>query len=141
MAKIALPEPLVLANATIKIATDNYEAATSGVTFTPSVPTSTVAFKAIDGSAYSKTTQGASTWVCGIDFAQDWKTTGSLSNYLHDHEGEEVEAVFVPEAGTGMPSFTATITIQPGAIGGAADGVATASVSLPSTKPVKALTA
>jgi len=141
MTKVALAEPLVLANATIKVGTDNYEAATSGVTFTPTIPTSTVAFKGIDGSAYSKTTQGASTWVCTIDYAQDWKTPGSLSNYLHDNEGTEVEAVFVPEDGSGMPSFTATITVQPGAIGGAADAVATGSVSLPSTKPVKATTA
>ena len=137
MTKIALAEPLVLKNATLKVATDNYEAAVSEVSFVPTIPTSSVSFKGIDGSSYSKTTQQASTWVCNLTYAQYWTTVGSLSNYLHDNEGDDVTAEFVPEAGSGLPSFTATITVQPGAIGGPTDAVLTASVSLPSTKPVK----
>lgn len=141
MAKVALTEPLVLKNATLKIDTDNYEAAVAEVSFVPSIPTSTVQFKGIDGTAYSKTNQGASEWVCNITFAQDWKTSGSLSNYLLTNEGLTKTVEFVPAAGTAAPKFTADLTIQPGQIGGAADQVLTATVSLPSTKPVKGATA
>jgi hypothetical protein len=79
--------------------------------------------------------------VCNLEYAQDRATPESLSNYLLAHVGEEVAAVFVPEAGSGMPSFTATLTVVPGQIGGAVDQVAVSSVSLPSTKPVPGTTA
>lgn len=134
-------EPIVLKNCTIKIDVDNYEAATSAVTFVPSVSTSTVTFKGLTPSAsFSFPTTQPSEWVANIDYAQDWQTAESLANYLHDHEGDEVPCVFVPEAGSGMPSFAATLTIVPGQIGGSVDQVAVSSVSLPSTKPVKGTT-
>jgi len=133
--------PIVLKNATFKVGTDNYEAATSGVTFVPSTSTSTVTFKGLTPTAsFSFPTTSPSEWVCNIDYAQDWSTATSLSNYLHDHEGETVTVEFVPEAGTGAPSFTADVTIAPGQIGGSVDQVATSSVSLGCTKPVKGTT-
>ena len=133
--------PIVLKNATFKVGTDNYEAATSGVTFVPSKATSAVTFKGLTPAAsFSFPTSQPSEWVCNIDYAQDWETAASLANYLHENEDDTVTVEFVPEAGSGMPSFTADVTIAPGQIGGTVDQVATSSVSLGCTKPVKGTT-
>ena len=140
MAKVALAEPLVLENATLKIDVDNYEAAVAEVAIVPTTPRSSVSFKGIDGGTYNKPTQGASEWVCNLTYAQDWAEPTSLSNYLLEHEGETVPAVFVPEAGSGLPSFPVDLTVAPGQIGGPVDQVLTASVSLGCTKPVKGAT-
>jgi len=119
------PEPLFLSNSIATIGTDNYEAAINSATFTPS--TSTVTFKGLKpGSVFTR--QTAATWVCELQFVQDWETVGSLSNYLHEHEGESVQFVLVPEADG--PTVTATIIITPGAIGGAVDTFGVATVSL-----------
>lgn len=140
MSKVALLEPLVLKNATLKIDVDNYEAAVAEVAFVPTTPRSSVSFKGIDGGAYSKATQGASEWVCNMTYAQDWAEPASLSNYLLEAEGTTVPAVFVPEAGSGMPSFSVDLTVAPGQIGGPVDAVLTSTVSLGCTKPVKGTT-
>ena len=133
--------PIVLKDATFKVDADNYESATSGVTFVPSTSTSTATFKGLTPTAsFSFPTTAPSEWVCNIDYAQDWATAGSLANYLHDHEGETVTVEFVPQAGSGLPKFTADVTIAPGQIGGTVDQVPTSSVSLGCTKPVKGLT-
>ena len=126
MPKIALT-PYSLKNATLKIAADSYEAAISSVAFTPSASKST--FKAVDGGTF--TDLDPAEWVCDITYAQDFRTAGSLSNYLHTNEGTAVVAEFVPTTGgTGAKKITATVVITPGAIGGAVGGTATATVQL-----------
>lgn len=125
MASIAVT-PVVLKDCLVQIAADDYAAAVSSVAFNPS--SSTVTFKGLKPSA-TFTDVSAATWTCDLTFAQDWATAGSLSRYLFDHEGETVAATFAPQSGVG-PSFTATIVIAPGAIGGAVDTTATATVSL-----------
>lgn len=140
MAAVAVA-PIVLKNATLKVAADNYESGVSEVSFVPSTAQTTLSFKGINGATHSETTTQGSTWVCNLTYAQDWETPTSLSNYLHANEGEEVAVEFVPEAGSGQPAFTATITVVPGQIGGPVDQVLTATVSLPSTKPLPGTTA
>lgn len=128
MASIA-PKPLFLRNCTVSIGTDSYEKAINSVVFTPT--SSTVTYKGLTpDSVYNFATPA--TWVAAVAFAQDWSTTGSLSNYLHEHEGESVTMTFEPAVDdTQSPTVTATITIVPGSIGGAQGAVATSSVSLP----------
>lgn len=119
------PVPLYMSNATLKVAADNYEAAVSSVTFTPS--TSVATFKGLTPTAVFKHAS-SSEWVCEVAFVQDWATAGSLSNYLFEHEGETVSVDFEPEAGG--PTITASVVIVPGSIGGAVDAFATSSVQL-----------
>ena len=134
-------QPFVLKDATFKVAADNYEKALSSVAFAPSAETSTVKWKSITpASSFSETTALPASWVCTLSYAQDWKTTNSLSRYLHEHEGESVTVVFVPKAGTGEASFTADLTVVPGSIGGDVDTVMVSSVSMPSSKPVEGTT-
>jgi hypothetical protein len=122
--------PLVLTNYTIQIGTDSYEKAVKGVTFTPGSP---ITFQGgTPTSKYSHSTD----WACKVDYVQDWTTAGSLSRYLHEHEGESVEATFVPTADDDeSPSFTATLAILPGVIGGQVNQFSEASVSLTCSKP------
>jgi hypothetical protein len=64
-----------------------------------------------------------------IAYAQDWDTTGSLSQYLFANEGAEVTLTFEPV--NGGASWSADVIIVPGAVGGAVDSFAVATVSLP----------
>ena len=70
----------------------------------------------------------ATTWACKLDYAQDWETANSLSRYLFDNEGGQVEMTFTPKAG-GL-GWNVTVFIVPGSIGGQVNSVATASVTL-----------
>jgi hypothetical protein len=117
MAQIATA-PIVLKDARFLVAADSYESAVSGVTFTPSA--STVTWKGLTPSSVFTGTSTA-TWTCELAYAQDWTTTNSLAQYLLANEGKT--------SGT-VPTFTATIIITPGAIGGTVDAVATATVTL-----------
>lgn len=122
---VITPVPLYISNATLKVASDNYEAAVSSVTLTPSTDVAT--FKGLTPAAVFKRSSNAE-WVCEIVYAQDWKTAGSLSNYLLNHAGETAAVTFVPDVGG--PTISVTVVLAPGAIGGAVDSYATATVSL-----------
>lgn len=126
-------QPIIMGNATLTLGASDYAGQVSGAVFTPS--TSTVTFTAINGATHSLNTP--TTWVLDLTLAQDWEDATSLSNYLLEHEGDVVTAVLEPvDGGT---SFTASVTIVPGAIGAAdTTSVVGSSVSLGSTRPVKA---
>lgn len=127
MAEIAV-EPYVLKNCVMEIDEDDYAAALSGVVFTPS--SSQVTFQGLKPAAQFSDITPA-TWTCDLNYAQDLETATSLTHYLHAHEGEAVEAVFVPIDGdAGQPKVTATIIITPGALGGQGRQYATSSVKL-----------
>lgn len=130
MAQIAV-EPIVLTNVLLTIVTDTYEKHVSRVEFVPTA--SPVVWKGLHpSSSFSKTP--TATWVCTLEYAQDWETADSLSQYLHENEGADVAATFEPA--NGGAGFTATLSIAPGSIGGAVDTFAVATVTLGSTKPV-----
>lgn len=123
--------PIVLKDCVVEFGSSDFAAAISAVTFTPS--SSVVTFKGLKkGSVHTDVTDA--TWVCGITNAQDWANPDSLSNYLHEHEGETEDVTFRPQSGVG-PTITAEIVITPGAIGGAIDSTAVSTVNLGSTKP------
>jgi hypothetical protein len=128
-------QPLVLKDVELLIGTgtpDDFRKHVSGVTYTPSSSTTTWT-----GLGKNTHTDAATpTWVVQLDYVQDWtSTTGSLSQYLFEHEGETLECTFTPTSGVG-PSFTSNVTIVPGAIGGQVNAFATTTVSLGSDKPV-----
>lgn len=129
MATIAV-QPLVLKDVLLTIGTDNYEAAASSVVFTPS--SSPTTWAGLNGETHTDTS--LATWTCDLTYVQDWETANSLSQYLLTNEGDSVSVTFKPKSGSG-PSFTATVSITPGAVGGTVNSFAETSVSLGSTKP------
>lgn len=127
MATIAVA-PFVLKDALLTIATDNYEKHVSGVVFTPQMTPVTWQGLTPD-SAFSDAS--SPTWTCQMDYAQDWKTTNSLAQYLLTNAGLQKVAVFKPQgATTGSPIFTATLIIVPGPIGGTVNTVQTGTVTM-----------
>jgi hypothetical protein len=125
MAQIAV-QPIYLKDVVLTVDGDTYEKHVSGVTFTPSVTSAT--WKGLEPTAVF-TNVGSSTWMIDLAYAQDWNTADSLSAYLFDNEGAEITLSFVPVSGGG--TWSATVIIVPGAVGGAVDSYATSSVSLP----------
>ena len=125
MAQIAV-QPIYLKDCVLSVAGSDFEKAVSSVSFTPSVATAT--FKGLEPTAVF-TNVGSSTWMVDIAYAQDWETTGSLSAYLFANEGAEVTLTFEPV--NGGSSWSADVIIVPGAVGGAVDSYAVATVSLP----------
>ena len=119
-------QPLYLKDAVLTIAAADYQAEVSAVTFEPS--TSTATWKGLTPEAVFTQTANA-TWVCTIVFGQDWDDPLSLGVYLFQNEGTQVTMTFEPAAGGA--GFTADVVITPGAVGGAVDGFAESTVSLP----------
>lgn len=115
---------------------DEFRAHVSRVAFTPS--NSTVVWQGLsqtDPSA-SFTGQSGSTWVANLAGAQDWTSATSLSDYLFEHEGEEVPVRFTPR--NGGTSWDTVLTLAPTAIGGDINSVPVFDVSLGcKSKPVK----
>lgn len=130
MADIAVA-PIVMKNVRLLVPTDNYAAHASSVTITPTAPT--FSWTGLAGNTFNAA--GTATWVCVVAYAQDWETADSLSQYLHDHEGEQITVTFEPvDGGAG---WTVPLIVVPGAIGGAVNTVATATATMPCTaKPV-----
>lgn len=124
MAKIAV-NPFILKDCLFQVESDSYEAHVSQVQFDPE--SNSVAWKGLTPEAVF-TFASHATWKCTIAFAQDWTTPNSLSRYLFEHDGDEIDVVFEPVAGG--PSVTAVLVVTPGAIGGAIDSVATSTVTL-----------
>jgi len=120
------PQPIILKDVTLLIGADNYEKQVSTVVLTPSAATQT--WQGLSPAATFSDTPAA-TWVCELGYAQDWETAGSLSRYLFNNEGAQVTAVFKPRVGGGS-SFQVTLVLTPGAIGGAVNAWAEASVTL-----------
>lgn len=106
--------PHILRDVDLKIGTDNYEAHVNRVAFVPT--TSTVTWQGLAPSA-SFSGQTAATWTCELSGVQDWTTADSLSEYLFDHEGEEVTVEFTPRKGSGK-TWTAIMTCAPVTVGG-----------------------
>lgn len=127
MAQIAIV-PFVLKDALLTIGTDNYETNVSTVHFTPT--TTTVTWQGLT-PASSFTDTSSPTWTCELSYAQDWKTTNSLAQYLMSNAGQSKVAVFKPRgAAAGDAIFTATVIIQAGEIGGDVNTVQVGSVTL-----------
>jgi hypothetical protein len=124
MAQIGVA-PIILTNVLFQVETDTYEKHVSTVEFVPS--SSVVTWKGLTpASVFSAGT--TATWTCNLSFAQDWETADSLSLYLFENEGEEIDVTFEPV--NGGAGFTATLIVTPGSIGGAVDSVAVSTVTL-----------
>ena len=117
--------PIQLKNALFQVEADSYEKHVSAVEFVPS--SSIVTWKGLHPDAVF-TFGSTASWQCNLTFAQDWETEDSLSRYLFENDGEEIDVIFEPvNGGTG---FSATLIVTPGSIGGALDAVAQSTVQL-----------
>lgn len=123
MASIA-PAPIIMNNAILKIGTDNYEKAVSSAKLVPNTPMGK--FQGIDGTWTIKA--GTPSWELQLEFAQDWTTANSLSQYLATNAGLTKSIELTPE--TGGAKKTVTVTIIAGSVGGAGGTTTLDSVTL-----------
>jgi hypothetical protein len=127
-------QPLVLKDVELLIGTgtpDDFRKHVSGVTYTPTAPSNSWTGLGLN----THTDVGTPTWTLDLDYVQDWTSTNSLSLWLFEHKGESHPVVFTPIDGNG-PSFSSTVTIVPGAIGGQVNSFATTTVQLGTDEPI-----
>lgn len=122
-------KPFVMRDVDLVFGVDNYEAHVSQCEYVPTTPSLT--WTGLANNTVSA--NGTATWGLTIAGAQDWETAESLSQFLHDHEGETVPVTLTPADGSG--TFESTVTISPANIGGTAAAFAVFTVTLGSTKP------
>lgn len=132
MPQIAV-KPFVLRDCTLNIkdgATDvgDYETHVSKVEIVPNVATQS--WKGLAPSAVFQDVASPE-WTANVDYAQDWETANSLSQYLLANVGKKAILKFTPKKGSGAKSITVTATLLPGGIGGSVGAFATGSVALP----------
>jgi hypothetical protein len=131
MAEIIV-RPFIMRNAIIQLGTDDFAAAVSTATIANS--SGTTDFKGLKPSAVFTFPQ-ATTFALELTYGQDWSSPVSLSKYLWEHQGETVPFTLNADDTAGDPtlgstSWSGTVAIAPGSVGGDVDAVATASVTL-----------
>jgi hypothetical protein len=127
-------QPIVIKDAIITIGTDTYEKHISSATFQPTVEQNQVTWQGMSPTAtFSDTATPKVSWNLVLEYAQDWETANSLANYLLTNSGQAKTISVQPQRGTGKKTFSATVTIVPGPIGGAVNAVPVGSVTLPVT--------
>ena len=142
MPKLAVV-PFVLKDVILTIGTDDYARHVDEVLFTPTVKADPITWQGLSPDAsFSDAGVPETSWALTLTYAQDWDTANSLSAYLLANAGLSKTVVFQPKTGSGKATFTATVTIAPGPIGGKGKQAATASVTMPLTgAPVKGVSA
>lgn len=139
MTQIAV-QPIVLKDVRFVVGTDNYEKHISSATLKPTPTQETKTWQGGTPSAsFTDTGTPQVSWTLELEYAQDWDTTNSLSNYLLTNSGQQKNIKLQPKAGLSGVTFAVTATIVPGPIGGAINEWQTGSVSLAVTgQPTKA---
>ena len=123
MALIGLA-PILMNAALLKIGADNYEKVVGSAKLIPTTPIAK--YKGISGA--TTVAAGTPSWQLQIEFAQDWTTASSLSQYLQTNAGTSKVIELTPQ--TGSQKATVTVIIVSGSVGGAADATTTDSVTL-----------
>ena len=121
-------QPIVLRDAVLTVADDDFSSQVLGVSITPEVSWEWLDTEnSVDGfPAYLGTR-----WLCTIGYAQDMRP-GSLTRYLFEQAAAARTIVFTPQTGLEGPPITCEAMILPGPLGGqVVDGILTAVVTLP----------
>lgn len=130
MAVIAV-KPITLNNISLKIGADNYEAHVNKCRLVPTTPVTK--WKGMTpGSAVNMA--GDPEWMLELGFAQDHETANSMSLYLAANIGKAVSVELKPVKPAGAATaatYTVSVLILPGPVGGDLDTTGVGDVSLP----------
>lgn len=110
---------------TLLVGTDGYKAAVTSAELVPNTPTEVI--RDIGGGV--TVVAGTPEWTLVLNFAQDWKTTTSFSQFLIANQGTKKTCVYTPQ--TGGKGFTITALMIAAKAGGAANAAAKSDVTLP----------
>lgn len=118
-------QPLMLKNAVVTVASDDFTAAFTSVTFEPSPEWEWVdVFLGPSVPVLSRVR-----WECRLGYLQDLTNLDSWTRFLTNNAGLSVDMTFTPQAFGEI--IEATVMIVPGALGGSADEQLSAEVRLP----------
>jgi len=120
------PTPLYYDDVILTIDGDDYAPAASKASLDPSVSLTTFQGLKPDANFPASSVD----WTLNLSFSQDWNSAESLSRFLFANQGLEIAVTLKPKSGSG-PSFTMTIHIVPGSVGGDTRTHATTDVTLP----------
>lgn len=110
---------------TLLIGTDGYKAAVTSAELVPTTPTEVL--RDIGGGV--TVISGLPEWALNLNFAQDLKTTNSLSQYLIANQGTKKTIVYTPQVGG--KGFTITALILAAKVGGAGGSAAKSDITIP----------
>lgn len=111
---------------TVSIGVDEYTTAIESCILDPKTPVTVIN----DVGGGVNAVAGVPVWTAVLAILQDLITASSLSQYLIANAGQVKTLAYRPQAGTGAKTFTVSVLIVPGAIGGAGGALAKASVTL-----------
>lgn len=112
------------AKGTLLCEADNYTAAVTAFTLTPTADKASVT----DIGGGVQQFAGTAAWVAGMTYNQDWTTVNSLSQKLIEWHGQRKTFTYTPEDG-GL-GWTITVVCEAGVIGGPSKAVHQATVNL-----------
>ena len=131
MATIAVA-PIVLKDARLTVGADNYEKHVNVARLTPNTSVSKQTWQGLTPTTtFTDAATPVTDWTLELEYAQDWETANSLSQYLLTNAGTVKTVKLQPQSGVGKKTFTVSVTIVPGPIGGPVGEYMTASVSMP----------
>jgi len=136
MAPQVAADPRSIKNFLLQIGTDTYELHASTVVWGKT--TTQVQWKGgTPDAVYTDSVVGDH--LCNITLVHDYQNEDSLFNWMIDHEGEQAEVTYRPDA-DGDFVQTATITVVAPDVGAAVGTFGESTIACPSTKPVRTFT-
>jgi hypothetical protein len=109
----------------LTLGTKEFSTALDSITLTPT--TTKLRRTAVNGK--SKTRVPAPDWALGLTYGQDFDSTG-LSHELLTKHGQEVPFTLQPLGDADAAEITGFVTLEAGAVGGAAKAIAQSTVTL-----------
>lgn len=123
MAVIGL-QPIMMKDATLTIAGDDYTASITQVLFVPQVE-----WLWADTFQATEPVFARARWTSQVGFLQDWETANALTSYLILNAAQRRTVVFTPKVG-GM-TVTADVLLIPASVGGVPGQQMSATAVLP----------
>lgn len=117
--------PTYLSECDLMVASDDFAAHVSAVEIVPTLSSAT--WQGMKKNARF-TASNITGHTLNLNYAQDWDSAKSLSQYLAANAGTEKEFTFRPKSGG--KGWKVKVLVQPGKIGGQVNTHATADVSL-----------
>ena len=115
----------VVENVMLTLGTKEFSTALDSITLTPT--TTKLRRTAVNG--VSKTRVPLPDWALALNYGQDFDSTG-LSHELLTKHGQEVDFTINPLGAGELAEITGKVTLEAGAIGGAAKTIAASTVTL-----------
>lgn len=119
-------DPLVIEDVLLTLDGNDYATALDSITLTPT--TTKVEWKPVNGRKTTKVPRPK--WALGLNVGQSFNKAGLTAQLIQNH-GKRVPFKLQPEGADAAASvITGFVTLEAGAIGGGAETVATASLTL-----------